>query len=81
MKAPTLFDAVRAFLEPIMAEGCRVVDEWPPDMPVKIEFGPCTVEVKLRDIKALSDAYRHAFDQRGKRNDARWSRGLFGKRG
>jgi len=83
MKAPTLFDAVRRFLTPIMADGCRVVDEWPDDMPVTIEFGPCKVEMQLRDLKALSDAFRRAHDDRTRRSDARFNAGLFGggKRG
>ena len=70
-RVPNLSDAVRSFLTPIMAEGCRVVDEYHPETPVTVSFGPCTVEMKLADLKQLSDAFRHWLDAHERRAEKR----------
>lgn len=70
-RTPNLSDAVRSFLAPIMAEGCRVVDDGHPEMPVTVSFGPCTVEMKLADLKRLSDAFRDWVDANERRAEKR----------
>lgn len=71
IESPTLFEAVRAFLQPLMAEGCCVIDEWPAEMPVKIEFGACSVTITLAEIKQLDRAFKRAHDAKIKRGEGR----------
>lgn len=72
----SLFDAVRAFMGPLAAEGCQVIDEGHPDMPVIISFGPCTVEMTLADLKRLDRAYMQAHDDKIKRSERKYRGGL-----
>ncbi len=62
----SLYSAVEAFMGPLMAAGCRVIEEGPDDMPITVTFGPCEVTLTLAALKRLDDA--HASAQR-----KRWS--------
>jgi hypothetical protein len=73
---PTLFEAVRDLLGPIMAEGCRVIDEGSDDMPVTITFGPCEAELTLADLKKLDRAYQQALHEKEQRAERKAKGGL-----
>jgi hypothetical protein len=70
----TLYEAVQAFMGPIVAEYGRIVEDGQPDMPVRIILGGYTVEMTLADLQRLDRAYAQAFDQKLKR-DERKARG------
>lgn len=60
----TLFEAVRNFLGPIMAEAAMAVTDGPDDAPVTVEFGPYRIEMTLADLKKLDRAYAQAFEEK-----------------
>lgn len=72
--APTLFDAVQAFLGPLEAEYCRLIEEGPRDLAVTIYLGGYKHETTLGLIKDLDRAYAAAHEAKLKRNE-RKSRG------
>lgn len=61
-KAPTLYEAVQRFLGPLEAEYAQIIDEGSPDMPVTISLGNYKHQTTLATIKALEEAYQHAFE-------------------
>ena len=73
-KAPTLYEAIQAFLGPLHADYCRIIDEGRPDMPVTISLGNYEHHTTLAVIKDLDRAYAAAFEAKLKRDEKK-SRG------
>jgi hypothetical protein len=61
-KAPTLYDAMAAFLAPLEAEYCRLIDECAADLPVTISLGGYKHKTTLKVIKDMSRAHHAAFE-------------------
>lgn len=77
MSAPTLYEAVQAFMGQISAEYGRIIEDGADDMPVFICLGRkdgYSVELKLSDLKRLDRAYAHAFEAKLAR-DAKKAKG------
>lgn len=73
-KAPTLYDAISAFLGPLAAEYARIIDEGHPNMPVTVSLGNYEHKTTLKVIKDMDRAHHAAFEMKLKR-DERKSRG------
>ena len=73
-KAPTLYDAVAAFLGPLEADYARIIAEYPRDMPVTVSLGNYEHKTTLGVIKDMDRAYAAAFEVKLKR-DERKSKG------
>ena len=74
----TLIDAVRSFLGPIMAEYCRLIDEYDGELPVEIHFGGYVYKTTLQDFKDLDRALAKAQEKSEKAADARRKRKAVG---
>jgi len=68
--------ALTEFLGPIMAKYCRLIDEYPADMPVKISFGSYEYETTLADFKMLDKAHSEAFERQMKAEERKAKKGF-----
>jgi hypothetical protein len=73
-----LIDAVGAFLGPIMAEYCRLIDEGDPAMPLTISLGGYQHETTLGVLQEIDRAYLAARERNDKATCTRRNRKAVG---
>lgn len=73
-RTPTLYEAVEAFMGPIVAEYGLVVESGNPEMSVIVKIGGYEIQMKLADLQRLDRAHEYAVHQKIKRAE-RKSRG------
>ena len=76
--AKTLTSSVRDFLGPIMAEYCRLIDEYSGDLPVEIHFGDHIHKTTLQEFKDLDRAFAQSLERAKKAAASRKARKAVG---
>lgn len=69
-KAPSLYDAVAAFLGPLAADYARIIDEGPDDMPVTVSLDGYPHETSAPRSPPSPDHVPHDLGSINRRDDA-----------